>query len=106
MILANEVVTYHLFPCGIFVLKTCDGFFTEIVPDDAFDRCLGPVSSSVGEALLRDSINLRLEDCLDTGIVVLSVGMVCLENKYSVNLSRRDNGQTHLKRVLRMNMVN
>ena len=70
---------YHLFPVGIFVLEGGDGFLTEIVPDDAIDRSLRPVSSSIGETLLRDSVNLWLQMNLNTRIIFLSVGVVGLE---------------------------
>ena len=63
----------------IFVLEGGNGFLTEIVPDDAIDRSLRPVSSSIGETFLRNSVDLWLKMNLNARVVFLSVGVVGLE---------------------------
>ena len=68
-----------MFPVGIFVLEGGDGFLTEIVPDDAVDRSLRPVSSSIGEILIRDPVDFWLQMNLNARVIFLSVGMVGLE---------------------------
>ena len=75
------VIAYHVFPCGVLVMESSNGFLTEIVPNNAFDWCLWPVSSSIREALFRDSVDLLVVFRCNACIILLSVSIVRLTKK-------------------------
>ena len=70
-----------MFPCGVLVRESSNGFFTEIVPNDALNWCLWPVSSSIREALLGDSVDLWMKFRCNACIILLSISMVRLTKK-------------------------
>ena len=68
-----------MLPGSVFQLEVVSRLLTEIVPDNAVDRCLRSVGSAVGEVLVWDSTDLLTDLSLDdAGIIRLSESTIRL----------------------------
>ena len=80
----GDLNTYHLFPDYVLLLKMWNGFLTKFVSNDAINRCLWSVCSSIREVAAWNSVYLwHVLSNIDASVMVISESSVGLQREES-----------------------